>query len=80
MTEKKFYIWHEDVQTPSNGEAFFGPFTEDEIDERINDAYANLLAGVGNIEVYVMSDEEVAEYYINSREYWMEQLAQTNSD
>lgn len=70
------YLLHEDLQTPENGFAYFGPFSDDEIDERANDAYAELLAGVGNLDDVDLTDKEAAKIYINPREFWMEQLSQ----
>ena len=77
MTEPvKHYIEHEDVQTPDNGTAYFGPFDEAEMDERLNDTYADLLAGSGNVDGVVFTDAEAeAIGYINPRTYWMQQLA-----
>lgn len=72
----RHYIEHEDIQTPANGIAYFGPFEESELTERLNDAYADLLAGGGNVDAVDMTDAEAAAIYINPREYWMEQLAQ----
>jgi len=70
----KFYIEHEDIQTPSNGIAYFGPFNEAELTERCNDPYADLLADCGNVDSVELTDEEAAAIYINPRAYWMEQL------
>lgn len=69
------YIEHEDIQTPSNGRAVFGPFDEAEVTERVNDAYADLLAGSGNVDVVELTDSEAGEIYVNPRAYWLEQLA-----
>lgn len=71
---RKFYIWHEDVQNPENGEAYFGPFRGFEMNRRLNDAYADGLASFGNIECVRLSRQEAKVYYINPRSYWMEQL------
>jgi hypothetical protein len=70
----KFYIEHEDIQTPANGIAYFGPFEESELTERLNDAYADLLAGSGDVDAVELTDAQAAAVYINPREYWMEQL------
>lgn len=70
-----FYIRHEDTQTPENGVAYFGPFAEDEMTERLNDAYGDLLAGCGDLDEEILTDEEAAGIYINPRQYWMDQLA-----
>lgn len=76
MDERKHYIEHEDIQTPENGTAYFGPFEESEMDERLNDTYADLLAGSGNVDGVLFTDAEAeAIGYINPRAYWMEQLA-----
>lgn len=74
------YLLHEDLQTPQNGVAYFGPFGDDEIDERANDAYADLLAGVGNLEDVDLTDEDAAKIYVNPPEFWMEQLSQLGHD
>lgn len=68
------YIRHEDLQNPDNGEAYFGPFDENEIDDRLNDAYSDLLSGVGNVDC-VLLDEYEKWKCNNSRDYWMTQLA-----
>lgn len=68
------YIIHEDLQNSENGVAYFGPFPEKEMTERLNDAYADLLAGVGNIDEAVLEDEVAKKMYINPPEYWYEQL------
>jgi hypothetical protein len=72
---KKLYIIHEDLETPSNGIGIFGPFGESEIVERMNDAYADGLASFGSVDVIKLTDLRARRMYINSREYWMEQLA-----
>lgn len=74
---KRHYIRHEDVQTPENGIALFGPFEEDEVQDRLCDAYADLLAGCGNVDGVQLTDKAAARLYINPREYWMQQLHET---
>jgi hypothetical protein len=72
---RAWYIWHRDTQNFENGEAYFGPFSADEIDERVNDAYADLLAGCGEVDALVLTDKQADAMYVNPREYWMTQLA-----
>lgn len=74
-----FYIWHQDLQTSENGEAYFGPFSEAEIGDRVNDAYADLLAGVGNIDAVLLTRRFARKIYINPRQYWMDQLARCDT-
>lgn len=71
---RKWYILHEDIQTPENGIAYFGPFRGWEMTKRLNDAYADLLAGCGNLDGVTLPRAYVKTYYINSRKYWMTQL------
>lgn len=68
----RLYIRHEDLQTPANGWALFGPFTEMEIEERLNGPYAEALAGSGNVDAVEYTDEEVAIFCVNSRDWWLE--------
>lgn len=70
----QFYIYHEDLQNPENGVAYFGPFPEEELEERLHDAYADLLAGVGNLDGEILEDREAEKMYINPPEFWYEQL------
>ena len=79
--DKQYYIEHEDIETPENGTAYFGPFGADEIVDRCNDTYADLLAGSGNVDSVLLTDAEAeAIGYINPRTYWMEQLALAEDD
>lgn len=70
---RRWYIIHEDVQTPENGIAYFGPFRGWEMNKRINDAYADLLAQSGNLETVGLSRKDRKSSYINPRKYWMDQ-------
>lgn len=71
---KQLYILEENSKL--NEKALYGPFSEEEIEERLNDAFADLMAsGLANIDAVSLTDEEVATLYINPREFWMEQLA-----
>lgn len=71
---KRLYI-QEDNQKLGE-EALYGPFDESEIQERLNDAFADLMAsGLANINAVSLTDEEAATRYINPREFWIEQLA-----
>lgn len=70
----QLYILEENPKL--NEKAFYGPFSEEEIGERLNDAFADLMAsGLANLDAVSLTDEEVAKLYINPREFWMEQLA-----
>ncbi|MDB5716120.1 MAG: hypothetical protein JWO15_3517 [Sphingomonadales bacterium] len=56
--------------------AYHGPFEESEMQERLNDAYADLLAsGLANLDDVLLSEAEAVRMYINPREFWMTQLA-----
>lgn len=70
----KFYIRHEDVKMPENGVAYFGPFHESELYVRLNDAYADALAECGNVDVVRLSKWKSRKLFINSREFWLEQV------
>lgn len=72
----KYYILHEDVKNPENGFAFFGPFDKSEIEDRINDAYADLIIQCGDVDVVKMTSTQAARYYINPREFWMKELGE----
>lgn len=85
------YIRHEDLQTPENGVAYFGPFSAEEVGERVNDAYADLLAGSGNVDVVDQREvfgtdspdngaDPASWTYVNPRAYWMTQLAELSDD
>lgn len=71
---RKWYIIHEDIQTPSNGVAIFGPFRGFEMSKRLNDAYADLLAGSGNVDGIALTRSYVKTIYVNPRKHWMQQL------
>lgn len=56
--------------------AYYGPFEEFEIEERLNDAFADYMAeGGANIDGVLLSFSEACNMYINPREFWMSQLA-----
>lgn len=55
--------------------SYYGPFDESEIEERLNDAYADLLVAFNEIDAVLLSLAETAHMYINPREFWMTQLA-----
>lgn len=76
----KWYIRHEDIKHPSNGVAFFGPFEESELTERLNDRYADLMADGSELDAFWLTDEEVKDMYINTRDYWMTQLAELEKE
>jgi hypothetical protein len=70
---KRLYI-QEDNEA-RNEEALYGPFEKNEILERCNDAFADLMAhGGANIDAISLTDEEASKVYINPRAFWMEQL------
>ena len=71
---RKWYIVHEDVQTPENGMAIFGPFRGWEISARLSDAYADLLAACGPLEGMAYSRKYIKTVYVNPRKFWMTQL------
>lgn len=71
---RRWYILHEDLQTPENGTAIFGPFWGWEISKRLNDAYADGLASSGWVEALALSRRFSKTVHINSRKYWMKQL------
>lgn len=57
-------------------EFFYGPFSAEEEQERVNDAFADMLeADRLEVESILMTDEEAKTCTINSREFWMTQLA-----
>lgn len=72
---KQHYIFHTgDRDNPEDKGAYFGPFPEEEITERINDAYADCLAQIADIMAVTLTDEIADEFYINPPEFWYEQL------
>ncbi len=73
------YIYEQNSKL--NEEAYYGPFSEEEIEQRLNDRFADLMAsGLANLDAVEMTDEEAAKFYINSREFWMNQLADLEKD
>lgn len=55
---------------------YYGPFDATEDQERVNDAFADLLeADRLEVQSVLITDEEAATLDINSREFWMEQLS-----
>lgn len=72
---KRHYILHTgDRHNPEDQGALFGPFNEAELEERLNDVYADALAQIADIDAEELTDEEADEFYINSREFWMRQV------
>lgn len=65
-----YYIEHT-AHDPKDGVAYFGPFNTNDLEDYVNDAYADLLAGVGEVDVV----DEPAPGYVNPKSYWDEQLA-----
>lgn len=71
---KRLYI--QEDKPHLNKEALYGPFDQDEIQERLNDRFADYMASdKANIDAISLTDEEAAAVYINPREFWMSQLA-----
>lgn len=72
---RRMYIIHDDTLDGNNGIAFFGPFKRRELQVRLNDSFANGLASIGG-DVYArsMSRREAKRFYVNPREFWMEQV------
>lgn len=79
MSIQRFYIKHTDKTILSNGTVYFGPFDVVEGRERINDAYADLLSVLGDVEAMLMTDEQASKFYINSPDYWMEALEEATN-
>ena len=77
---KQWYIYHVDFATSEPTEGYFGPFEEGELTERLNDAYADLLAACGSLEEIELSDAEADKIYINPKEYWMNQVSAIEED
>lgn len=56
--------------------AYYGPFEASEIQERVNDTFADFMAEDGKeIEGVLLSLAETSAMYINPREFWMSQLS-----
>lgn len=73
------YIQEEDTELDEV--AYYGPFEDTEIEERLNDAFADYMAeGLANINAVELTDAEAADIYINPREFWMTQLADLEKD
>lgn len=85
---KRWYIVHTEVeQTVDNikylGEpAWFGPFKKRELNDRLNDSYADLLAyNCDELEAVKLSWFQARGLeYIASREYWLEQARDLQDD
>lgn len=69
----RLYIRHEDLQTPSNGWALFGPFSAMEIEARLNGPYGDALAASGDLDAVEYTDDEIAVLHVNTRDWWMAQ-------
>lgn len=68
----RYFIEHE-AYDGRDGIAYFGPFDEADPHDYANDAYADMLAGFGNVEVI---DEVPANTYVNPPAYWAARLAE----
>ena len=66
-----YFIQHT-AHDPEDGVAYFGPFDNDDPEDYANDAYADLLAGFGEVEVV---DEVAPDTYVNPMSYWVAQRA-----
>ena len=75
---RRIYIRHQDYQGRDAGVAYFGPFSRAEINERLHDCFAEGLSQCGELECVQMNDEVAEKIYINSRFYWMAQVAEIN--
>lgn len=76
LEKRRYYIWNEDVRVPANGEAYFGPFGSKEIQDRVNDWVADMLADSGNLEVLRLTKSQVKKIgFVNPRAWWMRELA-----
>lgn len=72
--------WSE-VEEKVLDEAFYGPFSADEEETRLFDAFADQLEASGS-ELYTveLNDKEEKKYHINPREFWMAQLAKLTQE
>lgn len=71
---QKHYIEHV-AHDEADGTAYYGPFDEAEMGDRLNSGYGDFLAQTGNLEGVVLDDATVEGWFINTREWWMEQEA-----
>lgn len=70
---RRWYIREYDIERKY---AFYGPFKRREIDERLQDVYAELLANtLSEVDAVKLSRKEAKQIYINPRAVWMLQLA-----
>jgi hypothetical protein len=54
--------------------AYYGPFQEHELTERLNDSFADFMAeGGADLEPAELSVEEAQAIFINPRDFWMSQ-------
>jgi hypothetical protein len=65
---KRWYIREVDREGRT---ALYGPFPEDEINDRLNDEYADMLeADLANVDAIIRSDRQMRGLFINSPESW----------
>lgn len=76
---RQWYVFNGDYDDPSNT-GFYGPFKKSELPVIMNDAFADLLAQCGPLEEFRMTDSEASKWYINSREFWLEQSGEFKDD
>lgn len=69
-----WYLEHEDLETPENGLAIFGPFSESELEKVENDAYAEYLSSFGELCVVWIGKIRAGQVYTNTKKYWIKQL------
>lgn len=66
---KQWYIYEEDVK--AGEEAYYGPFPQEEMKRRLNDPYADFMAGCySNVDAIQMTDNQAKKIYINPPESW----------
>lgn len=71
----KIYIRAHNEEMADGEEVYFGPFFEDEVDERLNDVYADALSTVyEEVDGVDLEDAELAHTAINDRDFWMRQV------
>lgn len=63
--------WYIRIEDRNGGVCLFGPFPESEIDQRLNDEFADLEAeDLSNVDGIRRSDREMRDLYINPPESW----------
>jgi len=69
---KRWYIVHNEIE---GDQSFFGPFRKRELDERLNDSYADFLASdCDELEAVKLSRKQVKQLeFVAPRSFWVEQ-------